>query len=148
MPSANGGVAIPQSANVRASAALRDLHLQRRSDGSGASPVGATFNLTQRSEAPAAGSPALLDRHGLTAATSLQLPPWYLLLRQSVRDAWTVIGLVYRLANHVLGSLFEVRWLAADRAQQGKRGTLLQSEASTALRFASTPCGMYSVQVD
>jgi hypothetical protein len=40
---------------------------------------------------------------------TVQLPQWYQLLRQSAQDFWRVTSIAYRLANHLLGSLFEVR---------------------------------------
>lgn len=38
---------------------------------------------------------------------TVQLPQWYQLLRQSAQDFWRVTSIAYRLANHLLGSLFE-----------------------------------------
>jgi hypothetical protein len=46
---------------------------------------------------------------GLLPRTRAQLPHWYITLRQVVLDAYRAVAVVYRLANHVLGSLFEVR---------------------------------------
>ena len=113
--SSPGGQAAAQPAIVRASAALQDFQQQQqRQNHSSAGPsINASFFLTQRGGVQGVESPSRLPRRdGLTAATKAQLPRWYVVLRQSLQDAWRVVCLVYKLANHVLGSLFEVRFMA------------------------------------
>lgn len=108
-----------QSASVqRAQSALRDFQ-QRQEARSPAPPQQPTFSVTQRSGSPLPG-PFLSSRSqtqdGLLPRTRAQLPRWYITLRQLLLDAYRAVAVVYRIANHVLGSLFEVCALAVPPA--------------------------------
>lgn len=103
------GNASPSAAALPNSGALREFQ-QRRFENNNARQPHAAATLPQRSNSSRFTfdrSSSDIEPHGL--ATSEQLPRWYTLFRHAIQDFWRVISLVYRLANHAFGSLFEVR---------------------------------------
>lgn len=137
-----------QSASVqRATSALRDLQ-QRQGARSAGLPQQPTFSVTQRSGSALPG-PILassLQQDGLLPRTRAQLPRWYVTLRQLLLDAYRAVAVVYRIANHVLGSLFEVRtaakWrFAAQTIMLMQQAALCcrKSTQSACFRCAATP---------
>ena len=94
----------------RAETALRGFTARQASRSPGL-PQQPTITVAQRSGALQPALPpsvALRTQDGLLPRTRAQLPLWYITLRQVVLDAYRAVAVVYRIANHVLGSLFEV----------------------------------------
>jgi hypothetical protein len=94
----------------RAETALRGFTASQASRSPGL-PQQPTISVTQRSGAVQTAPPpgvGLRSQDGLLPRTRAQLPLWYITLRQVVLDAYCAVAVVYRVANHVLGSLFEV----------------------------------------
>jgi hypothetical protein len=94
----------------RAETALRGFTARHATRSPGL-PQQPTISVTQCSgsllSAPPSGA-GLRTQDGLLPRTRSQLPHWYITLRQVVLDAYRAVAVVYRVANHVLGSLFEV----------------------------------------
>lgn len=94
----------------RAETALRGFTARQASRSPGL-PQQPTITVAQRSGALQTAPPSgvgLRAQDGLLPRTRAQLPLWYITLRQVVLDAYRAVAVVYRVANHVLGSLFEV----------------------------------------
>ena len=94
----------------RAETALRGFTARQASRSPGL-PQQPTITVAQRSGARQTAPPpgvCLRTQDGLLPRTRAQLPLWYVNLRQVVLDAYRAVAVVYRVANHVLGSLFEV----------------------------------------
>lgn len=110
-PSTSQPVASGSSSVQRAETALRGFQA-RQTAGSTALPQQPSLSLTQRcgtsQTAPLPNLLAPTREDGLLPRTRSQLPRWYITLRQLVLDTYRAVVLVYRIANHVLGSLLEV----------------------------------------
>lgn len=93
----------------RAESALRGFQARQSAHSPGL-PPGITVTYRSGGSQTAALPNLLVHRQdGLLPRTRAQLPRWYITLRQLVLDAYRAVAVVYRVANHVLGSLFEVR---------------------------------------
>ena len=100
----------PQSSALRTQLALQEFQ-HRRSEGTNTRAGRTPVALSQRASSSLQELQSAASYSGtskLSVSVGEQLPRWYLLLRQSVQDLWRIIALVYKLASHALGSLFEV----------------------------------------
>ena len=94
----------------RAESVLRalTLHQASRSPGLPQQPIIKNAQRNTALQPPPLRSIVCRSQDGLLPRTRAQLPLWYITLRQVVLDAYRAVAVVYRVANHVLGSLFEV----------------------------------------
>lgn len=112
-PGSPSPTSAPSASSVqRAELALRGFQARQgaRSPGLPQQPSLAVSQCSGRPQTPPLPSVQLSrGNDGLLPRTRAQLPRWYLTLRQVVLDVYRAVAVVYRIANHVLGSLFEVR---------------------------------------
>ena len=126
----------------RAETALRGFTARQASRSPGL-PQQPTITVVQRSGALQTSPPpgvCLRTQDGLLPRTRAQLPLWYITLRQVVLDAYRAVAVVYRVANHVLGSLLEVSPLPVLCAADAGLTCLVNPAASTSARTGTASC--------